>query len=51
MKKIIMFAIATVLTISAFAKPIDCKNCTKKSCTAKCKAHCTKDKCAAGQCK
>ena len=51
MKKIIMFAIATMFTISAFAKTRDCKNCTKKHHTAECKTHCTKAKCAAGMCK
>jgi|GEM_PF-1754421 len=51
MKKIIMFAIAAMLTIPVFAKPGDCKNCTKKHCTTECKTHCTKEKCAAGMCK
>lgn len=51
MKKIIMFAIATILTIPVFAKPGDCKKCTKKKCTTECQASCTKEKCAAGICK
>ena len=51
MKKIIMVAIATMLTVSVFAKPGDCKKCTKKTCTTECKAKCNKVKCAAGLCK
>jgi len=50
MKKFIVFAVATMLTISAVAKPGDCKKCTKKKCTTECKAKCTKAKCAAGVC-
>lgn len=46
-----MFAVATMFAISAFAKPGDCKTCTKKKCTTECKARCTKDKCAAEMCK
>ena len=51
MKKIIMFAVATMLTISVFAKPGDCKKCTKKTCTAECQNRCNPAKCAAGICK
>lgn len=46
----IMFAVAAMLTISAFAKPGDCKNYTKKKCTTECNAKCAKEKCAAGMC-
>lgn len=50
MKKFIMFAIATMLTVTAFAKPGDCKKCTQKHCTTECKAKCAKTKCAEGLC-
>ncbi len=50
MKKFIGFAAAIMLTVSVFAKPGDCKKCTKKICTTECKAKCTKTKCAAGLC-
>jgi len=45
MKKFIVFAIATMFTVSAFAKPGDCTKCTKKKCTTECKAKCKQGKC------
>jgi hypothetical protein len=50
MKKFIVLAIATALTVTAFAKPGDCKKCTEKHCTTECRAKCAKGKCAPGQC-
>jgi len=51
MKKIIVMTLAVMLTAGAFAKPGDCKKCTKKTCTEKCQSRCTKAKCATGFCK
>ncbi|HZY39846.1 MAG TPA: hypothetical protein VFE53_24495 [Mucilaginibacter sp.] len=52
MKKIIMLTLAVMLTAGAFAKPGDCKKCTKKKCTTECKTTCgcTKAACEAGLC-
>lgn len=51
MKKIIMFAVATMLTISVFAKPIPVKKSTKKACPTECKgSKCAKDKCTKEKC-
>ena len=52
MKKIIMFAVATMLTIAVFAKPGDNKKSTKKTCTTECKRHCSCSKadCSDGLC-
>jgi hypothetical protein len=51
MKKIIMVAIATMLTVSVFAQTGDCKKCAKKPCTTVCRSKCTKIKCSTGFCK